>query len=289
LEPHPYDRSSKWLIQHHGDSILRLANIKNIESWRPAQAEVVQPRQLPDGLLEVRLQGEAEDSLFLLEVATYPERRVSKQLTRDAMLVYLDRDELPEVIALVLRPKGRYRIPARTRLHSRHGISACTVTRKVVELWSVPAEALLRAGDIGLVPWVLLADSAEPPQNLARRCRAAIEDQAPPAEKENFLAVMQVLARLRYNEPEIFAILGGQEVMIESPLIQEIVKDAIAETFHAAIYDVLRERFAVVPPDLEEDLRAVTDKRRLTDLNRVAATCSDLEAFRKALSQATTK
>ena len=41
LEEHqPYDKSSKWLIQHHGDSMLRLAKIENIQSCRPAQAEV---------------------------------------------------------------------------------------------------------------------------------------------------------------------------------------------------------------------------------------------------------
>jgi hypothetical protein len=50
-----YDRSSKWLIQHHGDSILRLAGIRDIDSWRPLQAELVQPRQLPDGLIESRV------------------------------------------------------------------------------------------------------------------------------------------------------------------------------------------------------------------------------------------
>ena len=44
-----YDRTSKWLIQHHGDSILRLAGIEDLVSWRPLQAELVQPRQLPDG------------------------------------------------------------------------------------------------------------------------------------------------------------------------------------------------------------------------------------------------
>lgn len=43
-EKQPYDRSSKWLIQHHGDSMLRLAQIRDIDNWRPAQAEVVQPR-----------------------------------------------------------------------------------------------------------------------------------------------------------------------------------------------------------------------------------------------------
>jgi hypothetical protein len=155
----PYDKSSKWLIQHHGDSILRLARVEKIEAWRPAQAEVVQPRQLPDGLLEVRLQGEARDDLFLLEVATYPERRVGKQLTGDLMLVYLDRGELPEAVTLVLRPKGKYRIPRSRNLRSRHGLSSCRLKWRVVELWTIPAEDLLQAHDVGLIPWVPLTIS----------------------------------------------------------------------------------------------------------------------------------
>ena len=100
-EHQPYDKSSKWLIQHHGDSMLRLAKVERIAAWRPAQAEVVQPRRLPDGLLEVRLEGETEDDLFLVEVATYPERRVGQQMTDDLLLVYLDRGQLPEALTLV--------------------------------------------------------------------------------------------------------------------------------------------------------------------------------------------
>ena len=70
----PYDKSSKWLIQHHGDSMLRLARVEKIEAWRPVQAEVVQPRQLPDGLLEVRLRGEPRDDLFLDPLILDPTR-----------------------------------------------------------------------------------------------------------------------------------------------------------------------------------------------------------------------
>ena len=40
---HEYDKSSKWLIQHHGDSILRLAGVTEIETWKPLQAELIQP------------------------------------------------------------------------------------------------------------------------------------------------------------------------------------------------------------------------------------------------------
>jgi hypothetical protein len=115
---------------------------------------------------------------------------------------------------------------------------------------------------------------------LARRCRELIEQHAPATEKENFLAVVQVLARLRYNEPEIFAVLGGKEAMIESPLIQEIVAEAV----HDTILDFLRARFGDPSPDLEGKLRAVSDKGRLSELTRIAAICPNLDAFRQALS-----
>ena len=46
LPMHEYDKSSKWLIQHHGDSILRLAGMRDIVSWQPLPAELVQSRRL---------------------------------------------------------------------------------------------------------------------------------------------------------------------------------------------------------------------------------------------------
>src|SRR3982750_3457037 len=119
---HEYDRGSKWLIQHHGDAILRLAGIRDLVSWRALQAEVVQPRQLPDGLLEVRLAGRSDPDLFVLELATYPEPRLNEQIARDVMLVYLDRRVVPEVVALVLHPKGRFRAAHELGLPSRFGL-----------------------------------------------------------------------------------------------------------------------------------------------------------------------
>ena len=105
-----YDKSSKWLIQHYGASILRLAGVHDIESWRPLQAEVVQPRQLPDGLIEALLRGRSKPDLFVLELATYPEARLVEQVLRDMTLVYLDRREVPDVITVVLHPKGNLRV-----------------------------------------------------------------------------------------------------------------------------------------------------------------------------------
>src|SRR6516164_4041808 len=104
---HKYDKSSKWLIQHHGDSILRMAGVHDIAAWTPLQAEPVQPRRLPDGLLQVRRRARPTPRLFVLEISTYPYARLAKQAAEDALLVYLERGTVPGVVALILHPKGK--------------------------------------------------------------------------------------------------------------------------------------------------------------------------------------
>jgi hypothetical protein len=66
MHHHQYDKSSKWLIQHYGDSILRLAGVRDFVAWRPLAAELVQSRRLPDGLIEVRRRGQTEQDLYII-------------------------------------------------------------------------------------------------------------------------------------------------------------------------------------------------------------------------------
>ena len=118
-----YDKSSQWLIQHHGDSILRLAGETGIVSWRPLPPEQVQPRRIPDGLLEVILEGEAEPNLYLVEIESRPDRRKMEALTEDLLLTYLGRKVVPEVVALFLSRGEGTRVPPRQLLLSRRGWS----------------------------------------------------------------------------------------------------------------------------------------------------------------------
>ena len=159
-----YDKSSKWLIQHHGDSILRLAGLTGIEEWRPLQAELVQPSQLPDGLLEVKLAGRDSPLLFVVEIATYPEKRVHEQLARDGLLVVLDRKVVPEVLVVVLHPKGEMRVTDSVEMESELGLANLRFGWRVVELWNLDAEELLALSDPGLMPWVTLTKFSGPPE-----------------------------------------------------------------------------------------------------------------------------
>ncbi len=276
---HDYDRSSKWLIQHHGDSILRLGGVRDIRSWHPLQAEIVQPRQLPDGLLEVLLTGQTNPSLFVIEIATYPELRILEQIARDMMLVYLDRRVLPEVLTLVLRPRGTFRLTGVQSLVSPLGWTRCPIQWRVIELWTLPAEDLLAGDDPGLLPWVPLTHFSGPREDLLQRCRERIEAETSAEERPNLLAVSQVLTRLRYNDPNLLTILGGSQAMIESPLIQEIVlKHGQEYVLRAA-----RTRFGEISPKVEREVRGVQDEKKLAELLDYTIVGKNLPGFLRKL------
>jgi hypothetical protein len=186
-----YDKSSKWLIQKHGDALLYLGGARQVQTWRPLQAELVQPSQLPDGLLEVFFQGRSTPDYFLLEVATYPEKRVLEQALEGLTLAYHHLHVLPELLTIVLYPRGRYRVGSSHQVTSRLQWSQLACRWKVVELWQTPAEDLLAAGDVGLVPWVPLTRFHGPPAPVLEECRRRIDKQARPDERNNLLAVSQ--------------------------------------------------------------------------------------------------
>ena len=133
---------------------------------RALQAEVVQPRRLPDGLLEVHLKGRKRPEHVVVEIATYAEQRVLAQALGDVSLVYQEFGEPPDLLVLVLRPKGKFRVGTSHSVRSRLGWSSLAGTWKVVELWELSADELLTANDVGLIPWVPLTSFDRRPEDI---------------------------------------------------------------------------------------------------------------------------
>jgi hypothetical protein len=124
---------------------------------------------------------------------------------------------------------------------------------------------------------------------MIERCRDLIERDATLGEKSNLLAVTQVLAYLRYNGLELLKILGGNEVMLEIPFLDEIVKEksreAARQNAQENIAAFLEARFGDVPGDLVETIESIVDEKQLKDLVRSAGTCHDLAEFRRAMAR----
>jgi hypothetical protein len=274
-----FDRSAKWLIQHHGDALLRLSGVRDIRAWKAVQSEVVQPGQLPDGLIEARLSGSSRLCRYLVEVATYPEKRAVEQLVRGALLTRLNFGRLPEVVALVLRRKGRFRIPELLHEESEEGWTELRLRWRVVELWTLPAEELLATGEPGVMPWVPLSQFQGPPEKVIRHCRDVIETVSTEEDRVTLLAVTQVLTGLRYNDPNLLELLGGGRVMTESPLFKKLKAEWTAES----IVRILEVRLGSVPDELKSAVLATRKKKELDRLFEAAARCPDLESFRAEL------
>jgi hypothetical protein len=251
---HELDKSSKWLIQRHPRGILLLGGARDARICRALQAELVQPRQLPDGLLEVVFQGRKKPDYFLVEINTYPEKRVAEQAADDLMLAYQHFRVLPELLTVLLHPRGKYRVTGRHEVRSRLQWSQLGSGWKVAELWTLPAEELLEANEVGVIPWVPLAKHERRPEALLEECRRRIEQQAHPADQANLLAVSQILAGLRYPHEQLLAILGGREIM-----------------------------FGPLPPDVITRLRRVHSERSLTALHTYADRCLHVDEFRTRL------
>ena len=287
-----YDKSSKWLIEHHGDAILRIAGLEEIESWHALANDVVLPRKLPDGLIEVQRSGQPEPDLFVLELMTYPDAGLVEQVLRDLAIVYLDRGVVPEVLALILHPKGQLQTMPAAERPSRLGWSGLSARWRVVELWTIPADRLLATADVGVVPWIPLTRIDGDPAPVLRRCRERIDREASAEEVENMLAVSQIFTGLRYNDPKLIQVLGARTAMIESPILQELKEEWTREASDKAsrraklqaITKVLVARFGAEAEELSAELAAIDEEARLDALIENAATCSDLDAYRIAVS-----
>jgi hypothetical protein len=274
------DRSGKWMIEHHGNGLLRLGGVSGFTAWRAAANEVVLPKRAPDGLLEVFFPDQPQADLFLVEIETYPDREHERQVLDDLTLVLAARGVLPDVISLILRPRGQFRLTGRQEVASRHGCSRMQFQWKVVELWTLAATDLLAANDVGLIPLVPLTCWEGEPAALIEECRQRIEQQAAPQEHENLLVLTQVMTRLAYNDSSLLSLLMRNRTMIDSPIFAEWWAQATQQT----IQDVLEARFGQLPPQITVQLQAILDKGRLKELSRAAALCPNLEVFRAQLA-----
>ena len=78
-------------------------------------------------------------------------RAVPSQAVRDTVLVYLERDIVPEVIVLFLHKKGNVEAADSVALRSRLGLTRLDLSWKAVKLWEIPAAVMMATDDAGLL------------------------------------------------------------------------------------------------------------------------------------------
>jgi len=199
-------------------------------------------------------------------------------------LVRQARGVLPDGLALILCPKGKYRVPEEVTSQSALAWSGEILRWKVVELWTLSAEELLAAPDVAVALWATLAKYDGSPEVLLQRCRDRI-DRESDVQRANLLAVTQVYTRLNFNRPEWLDILGGRKALNESPLIQELLAESEMKTQRDSILALLEDRFGTVSPTVTAGLAQVQDKEKLRRLLLRTANCPSLQAFEESVRQ----
>jgi hypothetical protein len=246
-------------------------------------SRTVAPRRTPDGLIEVRFPGEPQPALVLVEIETYPDADNDRQVLDDLMLLALDRGAVPEVVSLVLKPKGNLVTSGQSERVGPRGRTRVSGSWPVVRLWELSADDLLAMNDPGVIPWVPLAKSAAAPESLMATCRERIQAVTDPTDRAGLLVVTQILAGLAFPGRKFLDLFGGPEAMIESPVLDEVKeilrKRFVADTYRDTIRAALEARFGSAPEDRITTLNAITDEPRLKALHRLAATCPDLDTF----------
>jgi hypothetical protein len=253
--------------------------LQDVRRTEPMPGEIVQNQRYPDGLLRAFVGDNPNPHHVLIEIATYPERRALRQALDDLTLAYLALGHLPELVMLVLRPKGRFRIEGQHAIQSPLRLARLTAEWQPVELWTLSAERFLAEGDVGVMPWVPLMQIDGPPEPVLERGAEGIEREAAPTQRTDLIVISQVMAELRFPGLDMLTFFGGKLAMIESPLLQRVQ----AERSHNLILAVLKARFKAVPRDVTRPLRKIENEKRLTKLNVLASTCADLDVFRAAL------
>jgi predicted transposase YdaD len=156
-----------------------------------------------------------------VEIETYPDADADRQVFDDLMLIAVDRRVVPEVIALVLKPKGNLTVTGAANRVSVRGGTRMSGSWPVVRLWELDADQLLAAGDAGLIPWVPLTRTALPPDELMARCHERLVQVPDPNDRAGLLAVTQLLAGLAFPDRRFFKLFGGSQ-MFDSPVFEEV-------------------------------------------------------------------
>ncbi len=297
------DRGSKWLLGKHGDALLRLAGITGFTRWEHVPAEVVAPRRSLDGLFKLAYPNEAQPRLVIVEIESYADSTADRQVLDDIMLVVLEHRRMPEVVSLILKPKGEVAVNGRDERASPSGQVRLIGTWPVVKLWEIDAETLFADGDDGLIPLAPLARTDRPPVEIVTRCVDRMNAVADDIERSSLLSVASIFLKLAGAPFDLIQLPGGKAMFLEK-IVRQMEEAELAEAREklqrqyaegqregqrqgqrSAVVAFLEGRFGTVPEELVAALNAVADDTRLRELSRTAATCPDLTAFAAELAK----
>jgi predicted transposase YdaD len=270
--PHPYDASTKYLLQTRLADWLPLSGRTTTAELQVIDADLATVTAAADRVLRV-----CEDPPWLLHLELQSSRDPDLLLNLPAHNILLERRHgaLVRTVVVLLRKSADWSELTGTFQREFPGEPPYLVFRYgVVRVWQLPAEMFL-SGGMGILPLAPLSAVAEAElPGVIRRMDQRIRAEATADEAGTLWTAADVLMGLRYPRQLVAQLLQGVHGMKESVTYQAIVEEGKvegkAEGKVEARQEVLlqlgRKKFGVLDPSSEMALRGITDPDRLTRL-----------------------
>jgi hypothetical protein len=262
--PHPYDASTKYLLQTRLADWLPLCGRTTTARVEVIDADLATVTAAADRVLQIH-----EDPSWLLHIEL--------QASRDPDFV----DNLPAYNVLLER---QHRLPVRTAVVLlRRAADAPELTgvvqrefpgeppylvfrHQVVRVWQLPVEVFLNGG-LGILPLAPLSAVSETdlPAVIARMAQR-VRQAATPDEAGTLWTATDVLMGLRYPRTLVAQLLQGVYGMKESVTYQAIVEEGEIQGAQKVLLRLGRKKFGVPTREVEEELHSIVDLDRLNYL-----------------------
>jgi predicted transposase YdaD len=314
----PWDNMTKRMIK---------ANPEHFVNWLAAGTtfvtsldnELKSQHIYADALL--RIMKEEMPGLLHLELQTYYDPKMEMRLLEYSVLASRQYDHLPVYSYVIcLREEADVTNPPFIRKFL-NGEEIHRFYYQVIRLWLIPAEALLQADGIGLLPLVTLTQGGKEPEAVKMMI-----DQLAEAKEWDLLAISRVIGGLVYKkEPERewfkrrFNMF--QDILRESWVYQEIGQEFLEQGFEKGlekgleqglakgleqgiemgreeerrrriqdyrqlIINIIQLRFPAITEQATQQTRGIDDPELLQSLNLKLLAVQDLDEAKKILFEA---
>jgi predicted transposase YdaD len=192
---------------------------------RALDIELKNQHLFADALLEVLLHG--MPALLHIEFQTYDDPEMEMRLLEYNVLASRQYRHLPVYSYVIyLRKAGRIVESPFVRTFP-NGEEIHRFFYRIIKLWEIPAEAVLKTGWIGILPLVTLTDGGKQPEVVREMI-----DRLVSAQEYDLLAISEVVGGLAFTTgPELewfkrrFSMF--QDILRESPIYQEIMEQGL--------------------------------------------------------------
>ncbi|MCL0098360.1 hypothetical protein M1O16_00620, partial [Dehalococcoidia bacterium] len=243
-------------------------------------------KELPLLLREVdfaaRVKVEEEEFVLLMEFQTAWREELSERMLGYTWRLF-EKYRLPvNPFLILLREGGKPRESLEVKVLGRRVFH---FDFTIIPVWEMEGKKIVEEKLTGLYPLLPLMKWEEPVERVLERTQGLIlgEVEEPERRADAYVA-LKVLSGIKYPLEVIEKILRRRDIMIESPVYEQILKEGREEgrkeTLRDDILAVLEARFEIVPHDIEGEIGGIERLKLLEILLKKAIVVKDIDEFR---------